>query len=108
MQVFKKHEFFKKSFDEDTFEVQVIEDLINNEPYKHEKIEDLYVEPTVKDVKTIEDEKNKENDDFLKVPSEFNKIDAAATRQKKSRLLRQVIWRRAGNQQQQTNNWQCS
>lgn len=91
MQVFKKHEFFKKSFDEDTFEVQVIEDLINNEPYKHEKIEDLYVEPTVKDVKTIEDEKNKENYDFLKVPSEFDKTDAAATRQKKSRLLRQVI-----------------
>ena len=64
--------------------MQVIEDLINNEPYKHKKIEDLYAEPTVKDVKTIEDEKNKENYDFLKVPSEFDKTDAAATRQKKS------------------------
>ena len=37
----------------------------------------------MKEVVTIENETNKEIDDFLKVASEFKKIDAAATRQKK-------------------------
>ena len=61
----------------------IIEDIINNEPYKHKKIEVPYVEPTVKDAGTIENESNKKIGDFLKVASEFNKIDAAATRHKK-------------------------
>ena len=37
----------------------------------------------MKDAVTIKNETNKEIDDFLKVASEFNKIDKAATRQKK-------------------------
>ena len=37
----------------------------------------------MKDAVIIENETNKEIDEFLKVASEFNKIDAAATRQKK-------------------------
>ena len=83
MKMLRKHEFFKKSSDEDNFEESIIEDLINNEPYKYKKIEDPYVKPTVKDAVTIKNETNKEIDDFLKVASEFNKIDKAATRQKK-------------------------
>ena len=79
----KTCELFKKSSDEDNFEVLIIEDIINNEPYKHKKIEVPYVEPTVKDAGTIENESNKKIGDFLKVASEFNKIDAAATRHKK-------------------------
>ena len=77
------NEFFNKPSDQDNFEEWIIEDITNNEPYKHQKIEDPYVEPTVKDAVTIENETNKGIDDFLKVASEFNKLDAAATRQKK-------------------------
>lgn len=45
--------------------MQVIEDLINNESCEHKKkSKDHYVEPTIKDDETIEDETNKETDDF--------------------------------------------
>ena len=43
------HEFFEKPSDEDNFEEQIIEDTINHDPYEHEKTEDPYVEPTVKE-----------------------------------------------------------
>ena len=76
----KTYEFFKKTSDQDNFGEQIIEDTINNEPYQHKKNEDPYVEPTVKDAVTIENETIAEK---LKVASECNKIDAAATRQKK-------------------------
>ena len=36
--------------------------------------------PTVGDAATIEDQTNKEIDDFLQLASEFNEVDAAATR----------------------------
>ena len=39
--------------------------------------------PTVADAAIIENQTNKEIDDFLQLASEFNKVDAAATRQKK-------------------------
>ena len=39
--------------------------------------------PTLQDAQTIEDEIENEIDDFLQTASESNKIDAAATRQKK-------------------------
>ena len=39
--------------------------------------------PTVMDARTIEGQVNKEIDDFLQLASEFYKIDAAATKQKK-------------------------
>ena len=38
---------------------------------------------TVTDAATIDDQTNKEIDDFLHLASEFNKVDAAATRQKR-------------------------
>ena len=34
----KTCELFKKSSDEDNFEVLIIEDIINNEPYEHKKM----------------------------------------------------------------------
>ena len=77
------YEFYKKSSDEDALEKQIIEDIIKNEPYEHKKIEMPYVPPTVQDAQTIEDKIKDEIDDFLQTASEFNKIDAAATRQKK-------------------------
>ena len=39
--------------------------------------------PTVADAAIIENQTNKEIDDFLQLAPEFNKVDAAATRQKK-------------------------
>ena len=39
--------------------------------------------PTVADAATIKDQTNKEIDDVLQLVSEFNKVDAAATRRKK-------------------------
>ena len=76
------YEFYKKLADEDALEKQIIEDIIKNEPYKHKKIEMPCVPPTVQDEQTIEDKIKDEIDDFLQTASEFNKIDAAATRRK--------------------------
>ena len=76
------YEFYKRPSDEDTFEKQIIEDIIKNEPNEHKKIETPYVSPAVQDVQTIEDEIKNEIDDFIQTVSEFNKIDAAATKQK--------------------------
>ena len=47
------------------------------------KIKEPYVETTVQDAQAIESEAKNEVDQFLQTESEFNKIDAAATRQKK-------------------------
>ena len=41
------YEFYKKTFDEDTFEKEIIEIIIKNEPYEHKKMETPYVPPTV-------------------------------------------------------------
>ena len=47
------------------------------------KIETPYVQPTIRDVQTIENETKNEIDEFLLAASGFNKIDIAATKQKK-------------------------
>ena len=65
----------------------IIEDIINNEPYEYKKIEDPYVEPTLKDAGTIENESNEKIDNFLKAASEFNKIDVAATILDRKKLI---------------------
>ena len=67
----KKHEFFKKPSDEEEFEGQIIEDIL--EPNEHKKIENPYVLPTPQDAKTIENE----------TASEFNNVDTATTKQKR-------------------------
>ena len=74
--------FFKKPSNEDIFEQQIVEDIIKTEPYEHKKIETPYVKPSEQDAQTTENEIIKENDEFLQTASEFNKIDAAATKQK--------------------------
>ena len=51
-------------------------------PYNHIKPEEPYVEPTVQDVQTTDDEIKEENEDFLQTAAEFHKIDMAATTQK--------------------------
>ena len=71
------YELFKKPSVEDDFEHEIVEDILKDKSY-----ETTYVEPTVQDVVTI-DGQIKEIDDFLQLASEFNKVDAAATRQKK-------------------------
>ena len=71
------YECFKKPSVEDDFEHEIVEDILKDKSY-----ETTYVEPTVQDVVTI-DGQIKEIDDFLQLASEFNKVDAAATRQKK-------------------------
>ena len=68
------YEFYKKHSDEGTFQKQIIE---------HEKVEAPYLPPTAQDAQTIEDEIKKKNYNFLQTASEFNKIDKAATKQKK-------------------------
>ena len=77
------YEFFKKPPDEDAFEREITEDILKDELYEHKKGETLYVEPTVEDAAIIEDQVNKKIDDFLQLASEFNKVDAVATKQKK-------------------------
>ena len=67
------YEFFKKPSDEEEFEGQIIEDIL--EPYEHKKIENPYVPPTPQDAQTIENE--------TKTTSEFNNVDATATKQKR-------------------------
>ena len=47
------------------------------------KVETPYVEPTVQDAATIDDQIIKEIDNFSQLTSEFNKFDEEATRQKK-------------------------
>ena len=76
------NEFYKKPSDEDIFEQKIVEDIIKNEPYEHKRIETPHVEPTVQDAQTTENETRNEIDDFLQTASEFNKIDAVATKEK--------------------------
>ena len=78
------YEFFKKPSDEDDFEREIVEDILKDEPYKHKKVETPYVEPTVQDAATIDDQIKNKIDDFLQLASEFNKVAAAATKQKKA------------------------
>ena len=77
----KTYEFFKKPSDEEEFEGQIIEDIL--EPYEHKKIENPYVAPAPQDAQIIENETKNETDNFLKRASEFNKVDAAATKQER-------------------------
>ena len=76
------YEFYKKHSDEGTFQKQIIE---------HKKVEAPYLPPTVQDAQTIEDEIKKKNDNFLQTASEFNKIDKAATKQKKVDFYRKLL-----------------
>ena len=55
------------------------------------KSETPFVPPTVKDAVKIEDEIKTKIDDFLKTASKFNKVDAAATRQKKGWFLHKLL-----------------
>ena len=41
----KMHEFFKKPSDDEDFEGQIIEDIV--EPYEHKKIENPYIPPAM-------------------------------------------------------------
>ena len=56
-----------------------MEDILKEEPYEHKIVETPYIEPTVQDATTVDDQIKKEIDDFL----QLNKVNAAATRQKK-------------------------
>ena len=49
------HEFFKKLSNEEEFEGNITEDILD--PYEHKKSEKLYVPPTVQDAQTREKEK---------------------------------------------------
>ena len=77
----KKNEFFEKPSNEEEFEGQIIEDIL--EPYEHKKIKNPYVKPKPQDAQTIVYETKNEIDDFLKTASEFNKFNAAARKQKR-------------------------
>ena len=77
----KTNKFFKKQSNEEEFEGQIIEDIL--EPSQHKKIENPYVSPTPQDAQTIENETKYKIGNFLKTASEFNKVDVAATKQKR-------------------------
>ena len=77
------YEFLKKPSDEDDFECEIVEDILKDEPYEHKKVETPYVEPTLQDAATADDQIKKEIDDFLQLTSEINKVNLAATIQKK-------------------------
>ena len=57
--------------------------ILNNVPYSYIKTEKLYVELTVQDAETIDDELKQENEDYLQTAAKFNKIDMVSTAQKK-------------------------
>ena len=75
--------FLKKLSNENNFEREFAEDILNDKPYEHKKSGTPYVSPTVSDAATIEVQSKKEIDGFLQLASEFIKADAAATRQKR-------------------------
>ena len=75
--------FLKKPSVKDNFEREIVEDILKDEPYEHKKTETPYVALAVADAATIEDQINKEIDDFLQLASAFYKVDVAATTQKK-------------------------
>ena len=75
--------FLKKPSVKDNFEREIVEDILKDEPYEHKKTETPYVALAVADAATIEDQINKEIDDFLQLASAFYKVYVAATTQKK-------------------------
>ena len=77
------YEFFKNPSDEDNFGREIVKDVLKDEPYEHKKTETSYMTSTVADAAKIEDQTNKEIDDFLHLVTKFNKVDTGATRQKK-------------------------
>ena len=79
----EKYNFDEKASVDDKFEHQIVMDILNNVPYDQIKTVELYVEPTVQGAQTIDDKIKQENEEFLQTPAEFNKIDMAATAQKK-------------------------
>ena len=80
----EKYNLDEKPSVDDKFEEQIIMDILNNVWYDHIKTGEPYVEPTVQDAQTIDDKIKQENEDFLQIAAKFNKIDMAATAQKKS------------------------
>ena len=80
----EKYNLDEKPSVDDKFEEQIVMDILNNVWYDHIKTEELYVEPTVQDAQTIDDEIKQQNEDFLQIAAKFNKIDMAATAQKKA------------------------
>ena len=80
----EKYKLDEKPSVDDKFEDQIVMDILNNVWYDHIKTEELYVEPTVQDAQTIDDEIKHQNEDFLQIAAKFNKIDMAATAQKKA------------------------
>ena len=89
----EKYNFDEKASVDDKFEHQIVMDILNNVPYDQIKTVELYVEPTVQGAQTIDDKIKQENEEFLQTPAEFNKIDMAATAQKKAkkRLLQRFF-----------------
>ena len=75
----EKYDFDEKPSVDDKFEEQIVLDILNNVPYDHIKAEKSYVEPTVQDVETIDDEIKQENGGYLQIATKFNKIDMVAT-----------------------------
>ena len=80
----KTYGFLRKPSAGEEFEGQIIEDIL--EPYEPKEIENSCVSFTPQDAQTIETETKNEIDNFLKTVSEFNKVNAAATKQKRQLL----------------------
>ena len=59
-------------------------DILSNVQYDHTKTEELYVETTVQDAETVNDEIKQENKDYLQTAAEFNKIDMPTTPHKRA------------------------
>ena len=78
----KLHNFFEEP---EKFKEELEEDLYKD--LEHKKIEEPYVEPQVQDAETIDKETKKEDEEFYDLALKYNKIDNAATEQKKTKLL---------------------
>ena len=52
----EKYNFDEKASVDDKFEHQIVMDILNKVSYDHIKTVELYVEPTVQDAQTIDDE----------------------------------------------------
>ena len=68
------YDFDEKPSVDDKFQEQIVVGILINVLYDHIKTEESYVEPTVQDAQTIDEEIKQENKDFLQIAAKINKI----------------------------------
>lgn len=68
-------------------EAETVNDIINDVPYGHIKKDQQYVELTVDDTQSVENQIKNENKDFINTAIEFNKVDMRSRQPEKSQFF---------------------